>query len=111
MALTLFAFAHLGCEWEAHHRVDPAAQAKLAAVNGHLWKVQDTDFVAEHSVTQSFRQFYAANERRTHPSSRAVAICVIHPCFVMYVRAIPSVVFLFHFIPHWNGKMVRVVRN
>ena len=33
-------------------------------MQGHLWEIEDNDFVARHSVSQTFRQFYAANERR-----------------------------------------------
>lgn len=48
-----------GREWESHAR-SPGAEARLAAVGGRLWEVEDTDFVVEHSVTQTYRQFYAA---------------------------------------------------
>jgi amidase len=50
--------------WEQQHRSTPAAEARLAAASGHLWEIDDSSFVVEHSVSQTFRQFYAANERR-----------------------------------------------
>ena len=31
---------------------DQEAEAKLAAAEGHLWEIEDTNFVVEHSITQ-----------------------------------------------------------
>jgi amidase len=53
-----------GRQWEAHNAADGDAEATLAAVGGRLWQVEDTDFVIQHSVSQTFRQWYAANEER-----------------------------------------------
>ena len=54
-----------GRAWDQQHSRDAAAETTLAAVNGRLWEVADRDFVVQHSVTQSYCQYYAANERRT----------------------------------------------
>lgn len=39
---------------------DQEAEAKLAAAEGHLWEIEDTNFVVEHSVTQVRRNVNAA---------------------------------------------------
>ena len=35
-----------GREWESHARSEEA-EARVAAVSGHLWEIEDTDFVVE----------------------------------------------------------------
>ena len=39
---------------------DQEAEAKLAAAEGHLWEIEDTNFVVEHSITQVRRNAKAA---------------------------------------------------